>query len=118
MAAFVHDRQLPSFELRSEDVFDKIGDVFTHNDIDFDSNPEFSQRYFLQGSDETRIRNLFTAGMLAYFEQIPSDKQWHVESSGNAMILYRSRQLMKAAEIPHFLDDASAIARTILGAAH
>lgn len=117
LTVFTHDRQVPPFELRSESIFDKIGEAFVHNDIDFDSNPEFSRRYFLRSPDETGVRSLFTSALLTFFEQIPPDKQWHIESSGKTMIVYRSRQLMKAAEIPHFLDDASAIARTILSTA-
>ncbi len=118
LAAFTHDRQLPPFELRSENLVDKIGEAFAHNDIDFDSNPEFSKRYFLRSPDEPGARNLFTTGMLAYFEQIPTDKQWHIESSAKTLIVYRYREFMKAAEIPPFLEEASAIARTILSAAH
>lgn len=118
LAAFTHDRQLPPFELRTESIFDKIGDAFVHNDLDFDSNPEFSKRYFLRSPDEEGARNLFTPGLLAYFEQIPSDKQWHVESSAKTLIVYRYRQFMNAAEVPHFLNEASAIARTVLEGAH
>jgi hypothetical protein len=118
LAAFVHDRQLPPFELRSENLVDKIGEVFVHNDIDFETNPEFSRRYYLRSPDEAPVRSLFTTSLLAYFEQIPPDKEWHIESSGKTLIMYRYRPLMKAAEIPPFLDEASAIARTILGAGH
>ena len=118
LAAFAHDRKIPPFELRSENLADKIGEAFVHNDIDFDSNPEFSKRYFLRSPDEEGSRSFFTPGLLAYFEQIQPDKQWHIESSGNTLILYRYRQFMKAAEIPSFLDESSTIARTILGAAH
>lgn len=117
VVAFTHDRQLPPFELRSENIFDKMAEAFVHKDIDFDSNPEFSRRYYLRSPDDAQVRNLFTTGLLAYFEQIPSDKQWHIESSAKTLILYY-RQLMKSAEVPHFLDESSEIARTILAAAH
>ncbi len=114
LAAFAHDRQLPPFELRSENLVDKINEAFAHNDIDFDSNPQFSKRYFLRSPDEQGSRRLFTPGLLAYFEQIPPDKQWHIESSARSLIVYRYRQVRNAAEIPDFLNEASAIARTIL----
>jgi len=118
LAAFPHDRGLPPFELRSENILDKIGDAFARNDIDFDSDPEFSKRYFLRSPDEEGTRNLFTPGLLSYFEQIPADKQWHIENSAKTLMVYRYRQLANASEIPHFLHEASAIARTILSAAH
>jgi len=117
LAALVHDRQLPPFELRSENIFDRIGEAFVHNDIDFDSNPEFSKRYFLRSPDEEGARRLFTPGLQAYFQQIPPDRQWHVETSANTLVLYRFPQLVTPAEIPHFLDETSAIARAILDAA-
>ncbi len=117
LVSFTHERQVPPFELRSESVFDRIGDAFVHRDIDFDSNPEFSRRYFLRSPDEEGARSLFTTDLLSYFEQIPSDKKWHVESSAQTLIVYRYVQLIKAAEIPSLLDESSAIARTILSAA-
>ncbi len=116
LVSFTHERQLPPFELRSESVFDRIGDAFVHRDIDFDSNPEFSRRYFLRSPDQEGTRRLFTAGLLNYLEQIPPNRQWHVESSAQTLIVYRYLQLMKAAEIPSLLDESSAIARTILSA--
>jgi len=117
LASFTQGKQLPAFELRSESIFDRIGDALVHRDIDFDSNPEFSRRYFLRSPDEAGVRNLFTPTLLSYFEQIPSDRKWHVETSANTLIVYQYQQLMKAAELPLFLGDASAIARTIFGAA-
>lgn len=117
LVSFTQPRELPPFELRAENIFDRIGEVFVHSDIDFDSNPDFSKRYFLRSPDEAAVRRLFTTGLLAYFEQIPPDKKWQIETSGNTLVVYTYRPLMKAAEIPPFLDEASAIARTIVAAA-
>jgi len=117
LACFIQDRRLPPFELRGENIFDRIGEAFVHRDIDFDSNPAFSRRYFLRSPDEARTRNLFTPGLLSYLEQIPAEKKWHVETSGEALVVYQYRQLVNAAEVPAFLDESSAIARTILDAA-
>jgi hypothetical protein len=117
MTCFSQSAELPPFELRPENIFDKIGDVITHNDIDFDSNPEFSRRYHLRGPDETRMRMLFNPVLLGYLEQIPPDKNWHVEASGPSLIIYRHRWPAKAAEIPALLNETSAMARTILDSA-
>jgi len=113
LAAFSHDLQLPPFELRAENVFDRIGDAFVHSDIDFDSHPEFSRRYLLRSPDEAGARQIFTPSLLTYFEQIPSDKKWHVEASGMALILYRTTGPLRSADIQPFLDETSSIARTI-----
>lgn len=116
LASFTQGRPLPPFELRGENIFDRIGEVFVHRDIDFDSNPGFSERYFLRSPDEAGTRILFTPSLLNYLEQIPPEEKWHVETSGQALVIYQYRQLFKAEEIPSFLDKSSAIVRTILGA--
>ena len=113
LAAFSYDVQLPPFELRAENIFDRIGDAFVHNDIDFDSNPEFSRRYLLRSPDETGTRQTFTPSLLTYFEQIPSDKKWHVEASGMTLILYRTTGPLRPGDIQPFLSQTSSIARTI-----
>ncbi len=117
LVAFSHDLQLPPFELRSENVFDRIGEAFVHQDVDFDSHPEFSQRYLLRSPDEPGIRQLFTPSLLTYFEQIPNDKKLHAEAIGQILILYRSVGPLRPADIRPCLDEASSIARTIFGAA-
>jgi hypothetical protein len=118
LASFIQERALPPFELRGENIFDRIGEVFVHRDIDFASNPEFSRRYFLRSPDEAGTRTLFTPSLLTYLEQIPPEEKWHVETSGQTVVVYQYRQLPKAAEIPSFLDQSAAIVRTILDAAN
>jgi hypothetical protein len=114
LTSFSQSAELPPFELRPENIFDKIGDVLTQNDIDFDSHPEFSRRYHLRTPDETRIRMLFNPSLLTYLEQIPPDQKWHVESSGTSLIIYRHRYPARATEIPTLLNETTAIAKTIL----
>src|SRR5450756_1784350 len=38
-------RSLPDLQLAPENVFHKLGQVFGYQDIDFESNPDFSSRY-------------------------------------------------------------------------
>jgi hypothetical protein len=116
LASFSQDLHLPSFELRAENIFDRIGDAFVHKDINFDSHPEFSRRYFLRSPDASATRKLFTPSLLTYLEQIPADKKWHVEASATTLIVYRGGGPLKASDILPFLDEASAMARTILSA--
>jgi hypothetical protein len=117
LTCFSQGAELPPFELRPENIFDKIGDAITHNDIDFDSHPEFSRRFHLRSPEEVRTRMLFNPGLLTYLEQISPDKKWHVEASGPSLIIYRHRYPAKAVEVPTLLDEASAIARTIFQSA-
>ena len=117
LACFSQNVELPPFELRPEGVLDRISDVIVHSDIDFDSHPEFSRRYLLRSPDEAGTRKLFAPGLLTYMEQIPSDKKWHIEANGMNLIVYRGGFPVKPQEIPAFLSETSAIARTIFASA-
>lgn len=116
IAAFSQELQLPAFELRAENVFDRIGEAFASRDIDFDSSPEFSRRYFLRSPDEAATRQLFTPGLLTYFEQIPADKKWHIEASGTTLMIYTLHGPLRASEARTFLEETSSIATTVLTA--
>jgi hypothetical protein len=56
--------QLPRFILHPENIFDKIGSVFGRKDINFDTAPVFSKRYFLRGDNEAAVRALFNTAVL------------------------------------------------------
>jgi hypothetical protein len=110
VAAFSQDQQLPPFGLRPENVFDRMGDAIVHNDIDFDSNPEFSKRYLLRSPDEANTRKLFTPSLLTYLEQFQT--KWYIEGTGTTLLVYRSGRPVSPFDMPAFLEETSRIART------
>ena len=110
IAAFVQDRQMPPFAMRPENFFDRIGDAIVHNDIDFDSNPEFSRRYLLKSPDEAATRSLFTPALLTYLEQFQTS--WCVEGSGPTLLVYRGGRPARPSDLPAFLEETSRVART------
>ena len=116
IASYSRDLPLPPFELHPEGVFDRLGDAIVHNDIDFESHPEFSRRFLLRSPDEANTRKLFNASLLTYFEQISEDKKWHIETSSTPLIFYRGWPA-KAADVPAFLEETSALARAIFDSA-
>jgi len=111
VAAFSQDLQLPPFALRPENFLDRIGDAIVHNDIDFDSNPEFSKRYLLKSPDEAGTRRLFTPSLLTYLEQFQTN--WCIEGTGSTLIVYRGGRPVSPSDLPAFLEETSRIARTI-----
>ncbi|MGP0021280.1 MAG: hypothetical protein ACLPHP_22110 [Candidatus Sulfotelmatobacter sp.] len=110
VASFSQDQQLPPFALRPENFLDRISDAIVHNDIDFDSNLEFSRRYLLKSPDEAGTRRLFTPSLLTYLEQFQSN--WWVEGTGPLLIVYRSGRAVSPSDLPAFLEETSRIART------
>jgi len=113
IACFSHRAHLPPFILKPESLFDRLGDAFLHNDIDFDSNPVFSERYALKSPDEQATRRLFTPSLLTSMEHLPSAMGWIIEANGTNLFLYRQGRIVSAADLPTFLQQASTIARTI-----
>jgi len=111
VASFSQDQQLPPFALRPEHFLDRIGDALVHNDIDFDSNPEFSKRYLLKSPDEAGTRRLFTPSLLTYLEQFQTN--WCLEGTGPLLIVYHSGRSVSPSDLPAFLEETSRIARTV-----
>jgi hypothetical protein len=113
LVCFSQDQQLPPFVLKPENLFDRLGDAFAHNDIDFDSNPVFSERYALKSPDEPATRRFFTPSLLTSLEQIPTNTGWTIETNGPNLFIYRHGRTVPAADLQSFLQETSTIARTI-----
>src|SRR5438094_8442229 len=93
VAAFRLPGSPPQFELQPENFLNKIGSIFGHQDIDFDSNPGFSKRYLLRG-DEQQVRQLFNSRLLLFFEKL--EKGWLVEMNGPWLMAYKHEKRVKA----------------------
>jgi len=98
---------LPKFYLIPEHFFHKIGNIVGYKDIDFDSYPVFSKKYFLKGKNEARIRQLFTPEKLRYFEQnIIKDS---IESDGNRLIYYKPFKRIKPMDLTKKFEEVKRI---------
>jgi hypothetical protein len=116
VAAFIQSLPLPVFDLHREGFFDRVGDVFTHSDIDFESNPEFSRLYHLSGDDKDGIGVLFAPALLSFLEGLSPDTSWHFEGSGFTLLLYRGNKTVDPAQLQPFLDETSSLARNFFSA--
>ena len=96
-------RRLPSFELRPENVFHRIGSAFGYQDIDLAAFPWFSHRYLLRGEDEAAVRRLFEAAMAKWLE--PRDKLC-IEGGGEWLIVYRENTRLRPERLPQLLEEA------------
>ena len=90
---------LPQFALRPENLFDKIGDVFGGQDIDFESHPKFSKSYSLRGSDEQKVRETFTDEVLFFFE---NQTGISTEGGGDQLIFYRAGRRIDPDQVSSF----------------
>jgi len=113
IVSFSQNIQLPPFALKPEGIFDRIGDAIVHNDIDFDSNPEFSRRYALKSPDESGTRRLFSPVVLSYMEQIASETQWNIETSGTNLFIFRAGRTVSPADLATFIQQTSSVAAVL-----
>lgn len=99
------DLRLPSFQMRPEGFFDRVGSVLGFQDIDFDSHPEFSKSFLLKGEDEDSIRRFFDDDLLEMFER---RKGISIESAPGIFI-YLAGGKKASGEIRGFMDDGFAV---------
>jgi hypothetical protein len=98
---FLESAHLPTFCLRPEGVWHKVGGWLGYQDIDFEDYPLFSKNYLLRGDDEESIRNLFTYSVVAFYER---ETRLSTEGSGNKLLFYRHAVRVKPDEISPFLE--------------
>ena len=99
------ERELPRFQLKPENFVAKLEAKLGKRDINFDSNPVFSQKFTLRGEDEEGVRKLFTSDVLAYFEGADW-KPWQVvEGCGNSVLIYRMGRLVEPEELRMWVDE-------------
>jgi hypothetical protein len=104
---------LPEFTLGPEHWWDKVGQVFGHRDINFDSSEEFSKHYLLRGPDESAIRAAFGTNVLGFFAQ---SQGWSVESAGGSLAVYRAEKRAKPEDFQPFVAETAAVRRALVRA--
>jgi hypothetical protein len=102
----LQDRSLPSFELRPENLLDKLVQVFGYQDIDFEASPEFSKNYLLRGSDPDVVRALFRPETIHFFKE---QGGWSVEGGSGWLLIYRNNRRVQPEEMRGFLESSRRI---------
>ena len=93
----------PDFTMRPEHFFDRIGGALGFQDIDFETHPQFSKLFVLQGSNEAALRTYLQPKLLEFFESKPGIS---VEAQPGMMFFYRSGKRVKPDEIKDLLAQA------------
>jgi hypothetical protein len=103
-------KALPDFILTPENVITRLGEKFGQQDIDFDSSPEFSSKYQVQGPDEAAIRLAFSEGLRRSLER---EQAFSVENKAGNVAIYRYNQRVKPADVRRFVEEAGAMLRAL-----
>ena len=80
-------------------------------DIDFPTHPDFSDNYFLKGSDEDAVRNFFTPRVLEYFQV---HHGLSVEVFNGTLVFFRLGELVKPDDIKALIDNAMEVHQVFL----
>lgn len=93
----------PRFQMRPQGIFDILGSALGIQDIDFETHPEFSKMFILQGNDEEAIREFFDSDWLSFLEQY---KGFSLEGRDGALVFYCSNREIRPTEIKDYLAKA------------
>jgi len=107
-------KKMPVFTMEKEGVFEKIFDrvmAYTgYKDIDFEMYPDFSKKFLIMGNKESEIRSFFTDEIIRFFE---NHQIYHIESNGEALIIFDKIKLARTDETIAFIDYAKELATLI-----
>ncbi len=96
------DLNLPLFQLKPKHFFHRIGEyIGWTKDIAFESHPDFTGQYLLQGHQELDIRHVFHSDLLHFFT---AEKDWWLEGFNNQMLFYKEGKRTSVGAIPSFYD--------------
>lgn len=71
VALVADELEVPGFDLAPESIFSRFTEWFGVQDIDFESHPEFSQKFILQANDEDAVRRFLDRELLDFLCQKP-----------------------------------------------
>lgn len=103
---------LPSFILRPEGLFQKIGKWFGLKDINFEQYPEFSDHYLLKAIREEAIRTLFNDQILGFLNY---ELGWWIECNGSRIIYYKNGKRMNEEMVEPFMQVAQTMHGLLVG---
>mgnify|MGYP002631273406 FL=1 len=108
------NRPIPVFTMEKEGLFEKIFDrvmaLTGYKDIDFEMYPNFSNRFLITGKNESEIQAFFTDDLIRFFE---SRQIYHIESNGEAIILFDKIKLARTDETIALVDYTKELAKLL-----
>ena len=101
---------IPSFVMEKELLLDRVAHLAGFRDIDFKMHPDFSRSFKVKGQDRDALHRFFDDELIEFFQ---SNKAFHLESNGEALLIFEKERLGIIREIKQLVSFASRLA-TIL----
>lgn len=110
---FANDKNwfLPSFHLKPENWWLKLkSKLGISKDINFEDNPEFSEKFWLKGELEDLVRQQFTPALQGFLSEKPPAQ---LEGNNYYLIGYKPRKKMDAPEAKLFFEHCCEIVQML-----
>lgn len=98
--------EIPEFQLRPEGFFHSIASLFGFTDINFQTDPAFSNAYQLKGNDEPKIRTFFNDERRARLLQV---KGVTVEGKADKFLFYQAGVRRNLEKIKSLMEQAHSL---------
>lgn len=95
------DQKIPEFTLDREGFLEKVSAFAGFKDIDIENHDDFSDRFYLLGENRQEISSFFNDDVTHFFESNP---YYHVESNGDALLIFGKERLASIKEIKALFD--------------
>ncbi|WP_417223036.1 hypothetical protein [Amphritea sp.] len=101
------DLNLPRFSLHEAEELQQIFvSALGYKDINFDSHPDFSKKYLLNGDDELAVNRLFSEKLICFIERLDGI---NIEGAGNQLIVYRPYTQIETRKFKQYKQEATQI---------
>ncbi len=94
-------KEAPIFTLDKEGFLHKVYGFAGFDDIEIKNHPDFSNRFYLLGEDQTAVENYFNDELVQFFESNP---YYHIESNGDHLLIFDKERLASIREVKALLD--------------
>jgi MFS superfamily sulfate permease-like transporter len=95
------NKSIPKFTLDKEGFLEKVSAFAGYKDINIENQDDFSDRFYLLGDNKKEISAFFNSDITHFFESNP---YYHVESNGNALLVFGKERLAGLKEIKALFD--------------
>ena len=104
---------IPEFTLDKEGFLEKVSAFAGFKDIPIENHEDFSKRFYLLGDNQAGIAKFFNDDVTHFFESNP---YYHVESNGNALLIFSKERLASTKEIKALFDFGKRLKQVISSA--
>lgn len=116
-AAFAFpNREFPTFSITKSGFLSRRA----RNKVEIEGNPEFSERFVVNGKEQAAIRELLNGALIQTVVSARPSEKLVIEGAGSWLVLYRRGRRVRPEHWKEFLDETSTIASAFVryGASH